>query len=179
MREKWRRCTYGREDVAILFYGPGQGPTLSQKNSCITVTPLAASKLTSCTLPGWLQKTLLSLFLMQPLWLHWKLEDAIFVLLACNQPGCTRNPRMQLFCNPPGCIWHWRMQLWPPFFGLMALPVLYLSTWVRPLYHCNDNIYKVLSWVSKFDPESSAYANRSSFGRPLHYEARFQNFHAF
>ncbi len=21
------------------------------------------------------------------------------------------------------------MQLWPPFFGLMALPVLYLSTW--------------------------------------------------
>ena len=74
------------------------------------------------------KKTLL-LFLMQPLWLHWKLEDAIFVLLACNQPDCIRNPRMQLFCNPPGCIWHWRMQLWQLFFGLMALPVLYLSTW--------------------------------------------------
>ena len=115
-------------------YDCNQGPTISQKKQlryCVTAK--------SCTLgfpmqPGWLQKTLLLLFLMQPLWLHSKLEAAIFVLLACNQPGCTRNPRMQLFCNPPGCIWHWRMQLWPPFFGLMALPALYLSTWIVTMY---------------------------------------------
>ena len=113
-----------------------------QLRYCNTASCVTAK---SCTLgfpmqPAWLQKTLLLLFQMQPLWLHWKLEDAIFVLLACNQPGCTRNPRMQLFCNPPGCIWHWRMQLWPPFFGLMALPALYLSTWMMYYNPCLDFI---------------------------------------
>ena len=66
----------------------------------------------SCTLgfpmqPGWLQKILLLQFLMQPRWLQWKLKDAIFVLLACNQPGCIRNPRMQPKICPGNCFLAW------------------------------------------------------------------------
>ena len=59
-------------------------------------------------------------------------EDAIFVLLACNQPGCIRNPRMQLFF----CL---KSDLATVFW-----PVLYLSssgTWsqlVIPVHnYCN------------------------------------------
>ena len=93
------------------------------------MTPPVASKLTpsspnATSLVAWnhWDKNWLLQF-----WLHLGLKE-----WSLKPPVSSENLKSLVSCNPAGCIWDWTSQLWQVFFGLMALPVLYLSTWLGP-----------------------------------------------
>ena len=81
------------------------------------------------------------------------LSESILRECVWNTLCYTQNWRMQVSFSTSIGLWNtrcftrnWRMQVWQPFFGLMALPVLYLSTWVRL---DNKTIIRLCRWGNK------------------------------